>query len=529
MKLYRIISVAATASILLAATSCGDEFLTVDNPTAQPIEEYFTTQEHLTEALYAAYDPLEWTDYSSFGGYNPLPLMSDIMADDIWPGGSDRTDNHYYHLMAEYASTPTSCMTGLWTIAYSGIKRANDCIKYIGWVDGLSDDIAKSYEAQCRVLRVYYYSWLWKFWGNVPYYEVNLEDPFVCKQYTADEVYESMMTDLEGAIAINALPMKRSGEECGLVTKAMAYMLYAECAMYQKDADRLSKALEYMKEIISSGSYSLNPSFDAVFSAEGEWCDESIFEINYRADQSARSWGGSLYAGGTCIPRLIGPDSWSAGTPANRPHDNGWGFCTVRTATYDMYQDGDTRRDATCWNALAVGSYSARYQDTGLFLEKYVGQTTNSGQIADGDLNYDKNIRIYRYSETLLNAAELVIAGYGSGDAAAWINEVHKRAGLSDTVAADLASVKQERRWEFVGEGKRYWDLIRWGDAASVLTADYTNNADRGFTETRSKGKQFSWKAEAKYLPIPQSEIDATAGTEFPMVQNPSTGYVSNE
>ena len=527
MKLNKILSAAALSAVLAAAVSCGDEFLTVDNPTAQPIEEYFTTEAHLMEALYAAYDPLEWTDYSSFGGYNPLPLMSDLMADDIWPGGSDRTDNHYYHLMAEYASTPNSCMTGIWTIAYSGVKRANDAISYISWVEGLSGDVAKSVEAQCRVLRAYYYSWLWKFWGNVPYYEENLSDPFVSPQLTADEVYENLMTDLEGAIAIGALPMKRVGDELGLVTKAMAYMLYAECAMYQKDAARLPQALSYMKEIIESGSYSLNPSFDAVFASTGEWCDESIFEINYRADQSARSWSNAIYAGGSCIPRLIGPDSWSAGTPADRPHDNGWGFCTVRTSTYKMYKEGDTRREATCW--IADGSYSPRYQDTGMFLEKYVGQTTNSGQIADGDLNYDKNIRVYRFSETLLNAAELVIAGYGSGDAAGWINMVHNRSGLTDTVDASLESVKQERHWEFVGEGKRYWDLIRWGDAASALTADYTNAADEGFTETRSKGKQFSWKAEAKYLPIPQSEIDATAGTAYPLTQNPETGYVSAE
>ena len=513
MKLFRILSAAAAATIL--ATSCGDAFLTVDNPTAQPIDEYFTTADHLTEALVAAYDPLEWTDWGC-GAYNPLPIMSDIMADQVWPGGSDRNDNHYWHLMAEYSSTPNDCMTGLWTEAYSGVKRANDCLTYIGWVEDLDASIAKSYEAQCRVLRVMYYSWLWKFWGNIPYYETNLEDPFVCEQLKADQVYENMMTDLEGAIALNVLPMKCSASEAGHITKAVAYMLYAELAMYQKDASRLATALNYMKEIIESGQYSLYPDFHEMFSMAGEWCDESIFEINYKSDGAYRSWSGPLNAGGTVLPRLLGPSGWTDGVDS---HDNGWGFCTVASTTYSMYADGDTRRDATCWNAAAAGSYNLRYQDTGFFLEKYVGQTTNAGQIADGDLNYDKNIRYYRYAETLLNAAELVIAGYGSGDAEGWLNQVHARAGLSDKVSATLENVKQERRLEFVGEGKRYWDLIRWGDAASTLVA----GDDPGFTTGGDRGKLAGWKETAKYLPIPQSEIDATAGTEWPLEQNP--GY----
>ena len=517
MKLNRILTAAAAAFTLVLISGCGDAFLTVDNPTAQPIEEYFTTPEHLAEALVAAYDPLEWTDWGC-GAYNPLPLMSDIMADQIWPGGSDRNDNHYWHLMAEYSATPNDCMTALWTDAYSGVKRCNDCLKYIDWVEGLDPQTAISYQAQCRVLRCTYYSWIWKFWGNVPYYEENLSGDFVCQQYKADEVYDFIMADLEGAIALNALPMKCIGSELGHVTKAFAYMLYAELAMYQKDASRLSTAFNYMKEIIDSQQYSLYPDFNAMFSADGEWCSESIFEISYKSEGSYRSWGGPLNAGGTVLPRLLGPSGWTDGLDG---HDNGWGFCPVASTTYTMYEEGDARRDATCWNAAAVGSYNIRYQDTGFFLEKYVGQTTNAGQIADGDLNYDKNIRMYRYAETLLNAAELVVEGYGSGDAAAWLNLVHNRAGLTDTVEATLANIKQERRLEFVGEGKRYWDLIRWGDAASTLVA----GDDPNFTTGGDHGKLSGWKETAKYLPIPQSEIDATAGTAFPLEQNP--GYQS--
>ena len=168
-----------------------------------------------------------------------------------------------------------------------------------------------------------------------------------------------------------------------------------------------------------------------------------------------------------------------------------------------MYQPTDARRDATCWYAPADGSYEKRYQDTGYFLEKYVAKAGgNAGQIADGDLNYDNNLRVYRYSETLLNAAELLLGTGGSNaDAKTYLNAVHHRAGLADDVDATLDNILEERRLEFVGEGKRYWDLVRTGKAATTLVPDaygYRTN---------------TWSEQKKYLPIPQSEIDAAQNT----------------
>lgn len=82
---------------------------------------------------------------------------------------------------------------------------------------------------------------------------------------------------------------------------------------------------------------------------------------------------------------------------------------------------------------------------------------------------------------------------------------MHKRAGLTNTVEPTIDNILEERHLEFVGEGKRYWDLVRSGKAASVLVPDtygYRTN---------------TWSAKKKYLPIPQGEIDAAQGT---LVQN---------
>lgn len=498
MKIYKYIAVGLMISAFMV-TGCSDSFLEVDSKTQETIDTYFTTDEHIQEAVVAAYDPLQWPDWG-MGEYNPVNIMSDIMADDIWVGGADKNDNQYWHLMMNYEALPTNCMTGLWTTAYSGVKRCNDVLTYIGWAgENLTADNATYYEAQARVLRVFYYNWLWKFWGNIPYYETNLSAPYLGEQLQADQVYTNMVADLEGAIALNAFKMKESASNYGRVTKAMAYMLYAEIVMYQNDETRYSKALQYMQEIINSGDYGLAGDYTGIFLESGEWSEETIFDINYKDDNAIRSWGGPLNSGGTVLPRLIGPSGWADGTDGR---DNGWGFCPVRTETYERYANNDARRNTTCWNAAAVGAYNRRYQDTGFFLGKYVGRTgDNKDHNADADLNYNNNLRIYRFSETLLNAAELIVRGGGSGNAGEYLNRVRKRAGLVTEIEATIDNIIEERHLEFVGEGKRYWDLIRSGKAAGVLVPDsygYRTN---------------TWSVNKKYLPIPQSEMDAAQGT----------------
>ena len=108
----------------------------------------------------------------------------------------------------------------------------------------------------------------------------------------------------------------------------------------------------------------------------------------------------------------------------------------------------------------------------------------------------------------LLNAAELALRSNDTAGAEGWLNAVHGRSLGGATVALSLENIKQERRLEFVGEGKRYWDLIRWGDAPTVLVPDvygYRTN---------------TWSESKKYLPFPQHEMDATAGLTHQLVQN---------
>ena len=483
----------ALSAIAVLLSSCGKDFVTVKHNTSEPMDEYFIDEARMYQSLVAAYDSLEWLDY--FDQYvNALTLTPDVMADDIYCGGSNEGDQpsivktHYYTL------TSTEQLDRIWTICYSGVNRSCIVLEYVDRVPGMDDATKARYVAEATVLRTFYYNLLWKYWGNIPYYEKNLEAPYFTKQLTADEVYAKCVEGLESVFEMDALPMRAVAGEEGRVTKAMAYMLYAEMVMYQNDETRYSEALGYMEEIINSGQYALVADYASIWLETGEWNSESIWEINYISEGAVRSWGAPLATGGTVYPMLIGV----TGAPAASGYVGGWGFGPVAPSAWAMFEEGDTRRAGSILNFyeefpdLTLGE--ERWQYTGLFLKKYVARVNgNHGQLADGDMNYGNNIRVYRYAETLLNAAELAVLS--GKDGSQYLQQVRQRANCSDT-GTDREAIIQERHKEFVGEGKRYWDLVRSGLAETVLAA--------GTHEWRTQG----WNSGKKYWPLPQSEVD---------------------
>ncbi|MDE5875529.1 MAG: RagB/SusD family nutrient uptake outer membrane protein, partial [Muribaculaceae bacterium] len=497
MKPYKYILSIALAGMGFGLSSCGSEWLDINDNTQEPVEDYYTKEANIQQAIVAAYDPLHWFDFAN--NYCGMNIYPEVLADQVLPGGGDVSDMNQWKDVFNFNVAPTVVLKDNYSNAYSGVKRCNDAIFYMYnyWQPSTPTELANReyYESQALALRAFFYSQLWKWWGNIAYYTTNLSGDYLATQYTADEVYEFIIDDLERVLQLNRLKDKCSGEELGRVTKHFVYMLYAEVVMYQNDDTRRATALQYMEEIINSGKYDLMPDFAAIWDVTGEWCQESIFEINYSDYQGARNWEWGGTAGGTVVPGMILPRNYKM---LDGIHDKGgWGFGCVRRSTYDSYEAGDVRRDASIWEP-EEDSYDKGYQDTGLFLAKYAGRIGgNSAQIADAILNYNNNLRLYRFSECLLNAAEL-----GSPNAQAYLDRVRQRAGLS-SVPATLDNIIQERALEFLGEGKRYWDLIRTGLAKDYLVAD-TDIVD---------GRTGNYTDNKKYLPFPQEEIDKCRGS----------------
>ncbi|MEM6726391.1 MAG: RagB/SusD family nutrient uptake outer membrane protein, partial [Bacteroidota bacterium] len=136
----------------------------------------------------------------------------------------------------------------------------------------------------------------------------------------------------------------------------------------------------------------------------------------------------------------------------------------------------------------------------------------------DGSQDYGPNSRtagndwiILRYADVLLMHAEAILAGgqsTTSSNALASVNAVRTRAGLDDLTGTLTAEdLLLERRVELAFENHRFFDLFRFGQAATVISA-YA--AESGY----------DYNINQLLLPIPAREVNLSRGL---MTQNP--GY----
>ncbi len=163
----------------------------------------------------------------------------------------------------------------------------------------------------------------------------------------------------------------------------------------------------------------------------------------------------------------------------------------------------DPRRDATILNMNLLkqqskADYSPAYMDTGYFFNKFMPTKDKVTNLPGAsELNYRQNYILIRLADTYLMEAE-ALNGTGSR-AQALLDAVRARVGLAP-VPVSLQAIKDERRRELAGEGHRFFDLVRWGEASTKL-------ASKGFVAGKNE-----------IMPIPLTELTGTI-----LKQNP--GY----
>jgi hypothetical protein len=183
--------------------------------------------------------------------------------------------------------------------------------------------------------------------------------------------------------------------------------------------------------------------------------------------------------------------------------DSGYSFNVPTQDAYDAYEVGDNRRDVAILNieawALSTGAtYGRGYKHTGFFNRKYLPRQGDAN-LGDQNLTNPNNYRAIRYADVLLMAAEAFNRG-GIDDAKArtYLNQVRRRAfgDLNHDISASGPALTDfilaERRLELMGEGHRFFDLVRTNRAASAIT---------GFTPNKNE-----------IFPIPFEEIQFSNG-----------------
>ena len=132
-----------------------------------------------------------------------------------------------------------------------------------------------------------------------------------------------------------------------------------------------------------------------------------------------------------------------------------------------------------------------------------------------------------RYAEVLLLYAEakFLVDGDADGSGLKALNEVRERAQIPPVAKLDYQTIKDERRAELFCEQERYFDLVRWGDAAAALAnKGKTNYIFHGYKPGTTEwdveavaGSGKGWSDKYNLLPFPYEQISANPNLK----QNP--------
>ncbi len=479
----------AAAFLLLATNSCQKDFLDRKPPGELTFEEFFKTAEQAVEATNAVYAQYREFDLCAL----PYIACTDVISDDA-DKGSTANDAPLMSDIDNFTLDATNPFVApVYRGHYRAIARANVAIENIPLIE-MDAQLRDRLVGECKFLRAYSYFLLVNWFGDLVLVTKTLQgdEYYAQTRQPRSAVYDQIEQDLKDAIAV--LPEKDGYAQAdkGRATKAAARGILAKLYMLKKD---WAAAETQCMEIINSNKYSLLNRYADNFLPVGENGAESIFEIQAVAlpTQQAAGPGSSPYnmvQGVRGIPNL------------------GWGFNRPSDNLVSSYENGDPRREAT---VIYVGEIlpdgSTQVQNNPEIINARFNQKAWVPAHSGLQDNGPGNIRVLRYSDILLLAAEAKNEQSKAAEALPLLNQVRKRARgtnnfiLPDVTVTDQSMLREriyrERRVELAMEQQRWFDLLRWGRAAQVMQAAGKTNFEAGKHEL---------------LPIPQSEVDLTSG-----------------
>jgi hypothetical protein len=479
-------------------TGCKQE-LDVNPQERVLLDNYYKTEQDAFNALVAVYDRFA---FQSGGLYDKSAIM-DVAGDDQLAGGGGPTDINDLQIMQNYTLNASSGPHGyLWNRGYSGIYRANVLLSKI---DAIPMDATKKarFIAEVKTMRGAFYFDLVTFFKNIPLIEgtVDPKDLYSIEQTTPDKIYTYVEKDLNEAIPNlpNTVPITTEG---GRLTKGSAQALLGKVLLFQKKwqaaADQFATVNGTNPGVTPSVyGYKLMTNFADLWKPANKFNTESVIEFVHSSISNG-GWGDAGASEGNLLCITTGPRGYSQLSPTAPDYFSGYSFLVFTPSFFNIIRT-DPRSLPTVANldslkAAGLCNYTAGYNNTGLFLNKYIGRVSNRAATTP-ELNFGQNEYEIRLADTylmeaeaLMNAGAPVIAG---SRAYQLFNAVRARVGLA-AIALTQDNLEKERRLELAGEGQRWLDLVRWGKAATTL-------ASKGFVA----GKH-------ELFPIPQSELNNT-------------------
>ncbi|SFC91506.1 RagB/SusD family nutrient uptake outer membrane protein [Flavobacterium phragmitis] len=472
-----IITFLLSAGLLISCTELEvtpTSFVTEDN--------YFITQDDAVASVTAVYASLSLDpgEQSLFG--RNLYFLTD-MGSDYAAAGVSATNPQVRAMSALTHDATTDRVQVAWRQIYAGINRANVSIDNIPKVTG-NEVIKTRLINEAKFIRALLYFQAVRLWGGVPivlHEATSIQlGSLKTNRATVEEVYTQIIKDLTDA---EALPATYTAADAGRATSGAAKAILAKVYLTRKD---WPNAIAKSREVINGGyGYALFEDFQDIFTKTKKNGKEHIFSVQFEPNQAGNGSSGSTFQATSFT-----------GFTATEPAD----IISDVALFYDIYAPGDKRRDVSYAKQLLNPTTGTLYTFPKPIFKKYL-DLTNLATPANVSINFP----VIRYADILLSLAEAINEQSGpTAETYELINQIRRRAfGKAITTpdaTVDLvglnqatfrAAIQEERKKEFVQEGQRWYDLVRWGTLV---------------TEVKKVTAKNSVSERNNLYPIPQSE-----------------------
>jgi hypothetical protein len=445
---YKIKITFLSLVLSLATISCQD-FL-VENPQNTVSQSnYYQTEQDAIAAVNAIYSYLGSYNLD-FGGpfagntagayHSTFWITADLASDNMKNNQLGAINNDQ---LANFSyNSDNANLLEIWRVHYKIIYLANIAVSRIPGIN-MNETTRDRLVNEAKFLRGLMYFNLVRMFGKVPLL-IGESNPLKPESVDSETVYAQIVTDLKDA---SGLPKDGQIQE-GRATQGAAQALLAKVYLTQKD---FANASAEAKKVIDSNVYSLWDNYADAFKLAARGGKEAIFSVGFG------DGGGtiSFWEVGQFNVRLLPVE-------LSRVRDkvsNTQGWQTITKELHDSYLPADKRKAATYMTSI-IGDDGKTVTLDNIYIKKYWDEVADP--TAGGSTN---DFPVIRYSDVLLMYAEAQAELGNFPTANEYMNKVKNRAGLAavNITAAEAfrEAILDERRKEFVGEGQRWFDLVR--------------------------------------------------------------------
>jgi tetratricopeptide (TPR) repeat protein len=498
------------AGTLLLLSACTDR-LDIADPNRLSSAQYYTTEAQAVASVDAIYSLLMTDGFFQ----RVTPIYNDGRGDEL-------RCRSPWAFMTGFSNFTIPATDGALDIFYHShyqmIARVHQALENIPNIDDVEGSLRDRLMGQAFFFRAFSYFQLTNTHDNVP---LVLESPKGEESFypsntdvTQQKIYDQIKADLQQAIPM--LPLNYndvSGPDqgqVGRITKGAAQSLLAMVYLYEGDYD---SALPLLQAVVSSNQYSLAANFQDLFTQDPAIENANpgrIFWATFNTSTGVENWGGD-------------------------PNVN-WRQFLALTPTYSQGDFFDFTPTEFLYNEMREeltvdGTLDPRYHAAILSYEPDEGYTTAYGQDwierygagSEGQYYIKKytnavggtdaftsgfDYYIIRYADVLLLYAECLANTGDIAGAAQYVQQVRDRANLPDREAEFAAmslpefmdQLEHERIMELAIEGKRWWDIKRWGKLGNASELDELKSHDAEFDAFVP--------GEDEVIPIPQNELN---------------------